>query len=149
MKEMLMFFFKALIEAFGQPVDIKGGADTPGHIEDVNPFLLLQILKSERDMVKFLDQRIAGLLIAIGMFPAGAGSARLAFYPLPYLGGLSAIDINNQMFVKSPGNLALNFPADGMFRNFASGIRRAPENSHSALLGNSRQDIDLAIDINL
>ncbi|OQB92162.1 MAG: hypothetical protein BWX84_01071 [Verrucomicrobia bacterium ADurb.Bin118] len=141
-EETGMLLFELVVEAFGDALHIETFARAGDHVHQCQRFFFRQ---GKGDIFQLLNERFAGLVAVQGMFAAGRGFAGFTFDPLPNLGGPRRVGENDQMFMRRPGDLLLNFSPQRVSGE-AFAIRRGElEGHHAAFVGDGRERVWLAI----
>ncbi|HEV2455798.1 MAG TPA: hypothetical protein VGY98_16150 [Verrucomicrobiae bacterium] len=108
-----VLLLEPLVKPSGDALHIKPGAGAARHVHQGKRFFFIQ---RECDGFKLLKQGFAGLRFVEWMLAARGWFAWFALDPLPDLRGLRGIGKNDNVFVRGPGDLLLDFAALGIVR---------------------------------
>jgi hypothetical protein len=133
-----MLGLKAVVELFGDLIDVERSPRAAGHVHDGDLFLFLQ---PDGDFLQPLDQCIALLPDIEAMVAAGQRLARLAAHPMPDLLAGGLVHIDDEVLPGRFGDLLIDLQANGALGN---GI--AHEGREAALLGYGIQADRVVVD---
>src|SRR5579859_131216 len=131
LQESRVFKFETVIEFLCDALYIESLCDTPHHFQGAQ---LIFFIDSNDQRFKFLRQSFAGLPFIVAMQARGRWFALLALNPLPDLGRLFTIRIDNDMFIRMFDNFTLNFTQQGIGNNVTPCIEIANVDLDAALL---------------
>jgi hypothetical protein len=133
-----MLGLEAVVEAFGDAIDVEGRASPTGDLDDRDVFLLVEY---HGDLVETLNESVPRCRNIEAMVPTGNRLARIASHPLPDLlaGGLVGVD--DEVFAGRLGDLVVDFAT-----NVAIGNRGTNVSGKATLLCDCNKMVRLAID---
>src|SRR3972149_7008226 len=101
-QESSVLGLEAVVEAFGNPLDIESGA---GAARDIYYRELFFFLKAEDNRLELLKQGIARLIAVVPVLSTCRRLACLPLDPLPYLGGFAPVCVDDEVVVDRFGAL--------------------------------------------
>ena len=140
-----MLFLEAIVEFLRDALGVEGLAHAS---RDNSRAELCFFLDTEGQFPQFLREQFAGLVAMQAIEARGGGFARCALDPLPCLLFVGCVDIDDDVFVRVPGQFALDLMHGGAAGHLSFGIRTACVNFESALLHQRAQGIALPINRN-
>ena len=131
-QEGAVFLLEAVVEAFGDLVDVEGGAHPSRDVHDAQVGFFVQ---GEGQLFQLLDECFAGVVLVVDVLARPGRLTWLAPDPLPDLPVVVVRDVDDEVFVNGLGDGSFDLVAGGLIGEGAGRIRPVLVDDHAALLG--------------
>ena len=131
-QEVLMLLFEAVVEFFGDLLDIEGGAYAAGDVHDRQVGLLVE---GENDRFQLLDEPFATLTELVLFWTGTIRPARFALDPEPILSAAVVWAEDDDMLPHLFGEGPLDLLAGGAVGEVIAGLGKILVGDHAALVG--------------